>query len=183
MKRLNRQKGMYALLIAVAACIGITINGSCSADEDYDGYSSKDELLTLADGMMGRGENPPTFINCGKWALMQLGADGNMVQALIDSKLKDHDNEITNNLIYEIGQELLGFTVHKFDLNDDSTKIILINHMGDTAALHRMIVYKDDFEAGHAGIAQSVTNKCVTIRDQGGTQDFYFSDETLGVMY
>ena len=52
MKRLNKQKGMYALLIAVAAMIGITIYGSCSADEDYDGYSSKDELFTLADGEM-----------------------------------------------------------------------------------------------------------------------------------
>ncbi len=35
MKRLKELKGMYALLIAVAAVIGITIYGSCSADEDY----------------------------------------------------------------------------------------------------------------------------------------------------
>ena len=59
MKRTNKLKGMYALLVAVAACIGITIYASCSADEDYDGYASKDELFTLADGEMGRGENPP----------------------------------------------------------------------------------------------------------------------------
>ena len=52
MKRFNKTNGMYALLIAVAAMIGITIYGSCSADEDYDGYSSKDELFTLADGEM-----------------------------------------------------------------------------------------------------------------------------------
>ena len=43
---------MYVLLIAVAACIGILIYASCSADEDYDGYASKDELFTLADGEM-----------------------------------------------------------------------------------------------------------------------------------
>ena len=35
MKRFNKTNGMYALLIAVAAMIGITIYGSCSADEDY----------------------------------------------------------------------------------------------------------------------------------------------------
>ena len=46
---------MYALLIAVAAMIGVTIYGSCSADEDYGDYSSRDELFTLADGIMGRG--------------------------------------------------------------------------------------------------------------------------------
>ena len=41
MKRLNKLKGMYALLIAVAALIGITIYYSCSTDEDYDyGYHS-----------------------------------------------------------------------------------------------------------------------------------------------
>jgi hypothetical protein len=62
MKRTNKLKGMYALLIAVAACIGITIYASCSADEDYDGYASKDELFTLADGEMGRGaENVPVY--------------------------------------------------------------------------------------------------------------------------
>ena len=52
MKRLNKTKGMYALLIAVAAMIGITIYASCSADDDYDNYSSGNELFTLADGEM-----------------------------------------------------------------------------------------------------------------------------------
>jgi len=52
MKRLNKTKGMYALLITVAAVIGITIYGSCSADDDYDNYSSDSELFTLADGEM-----------------------------------------------------------------------------------------------------------------------------------
>ena len=62
MKRLNEHKVMYALLIAVAAMIGITINESCSEDEDYDNYSSSDELFTLADGVIGRGvENIPFF--------------------------------------------------------------------------------------------------------------------------
>lgn len=41
MKRLNKTKGMYALLIAVAACIGITIYGSCSADEDFWGFDEE----------------------------------------------------------------------------------------------------------------------------------------------
>ena len=59
MKKLNKSKGMCVLLIAVAAVIGITIYGSCSADEDYDNYSSADELFTLADGEMGRGEENP----------------------------------------------------------------------------------------------------------------------------
>ena len=58
MKKINEFKGMYALLIAVAAVIGITIYESCSADEDYDNYSSGGELFTLAVGEMGRGENP-----------------------------------------------------------------------------------------------------------------------------
>ena len=49
---------MYALLIAVAACIGITIYASCSADEDYDYYSGN-ELSTRAEREMGREvENP-----------------------------------------------------------------------------------------------------------------------------
>ena len=62
MKRFNKTNGMYALLIAVAAMIGITIYGSCSADEDYDNYSSGDELFTLADGEMNlRTENQGTI--------------------------------------------------------------------------------------------------------------------------
>lgn len=52
MKRLNKTKGMYALLIVVATMIGVTIYVSCSADEDYDGYSSDDELFTLAEKEM-----------------------------------------------------------------------------------------------------------------------------------
>ncbi|MBR6892794.1 MAG: hypothetical protein IKN15_06110 [Bacteroidaceae bacterium] len=47
--RVNKLKGMYALLVAVAVMIGITIYGSCSADEEFDGYSPQDELYTLAD--------------------------------------------------------------------------------------------------------------------------------------
>ena len=41
MKRLNKLKGMYALLIAVVALIGITIYGSCSADEDFWGFDEE----------------------------------------------------------------------------------------------------------------------------------------------
>ena len=41
MKRLNKQNGMYALLVAVAAMIGITIYGSCSADEDIWGFDNE----------------------------------------------------------------------------------------------------------------------------------------------
>lgn len=56
MKKLNKLKGMYALLIAVATMIGITIYASCSSDEDYDyGYHFGQELSTRADGMMGMG--------------------------------------------------------------------------------------------------------------------------------
>ena len=47
MKRFNKTKSIYALLIAVAAMIGVTIYGSCSADEDYGDYSSRDELFTI----------------------------------------------------------------------------------------------------------------------------------------
>ncbi len=47
---------MYALLVAVAAVIGITIYGSCSADEDYgDYYYSSNELGTRAERIMERG--------------------------------------------------------------------------------------------------------------------------------
>ena len=54
MKRLNKLKGMYALLVAVAAMIGITICGSCSADEDYDFvYHYGQELCTRAEREMG----------------------------------------------------------------------------------------------------------------------------------
>jgi hypothetical protein len=37
----NRFKGMYALLVAVAAMIGVTIYGSCSADEDFWGFDDE----------------------------------------------------------------------------------------------------------------------------------------------
>lgn len=61
MKRFNKTNGMYALLVAVATMIGITVYGSCSADEDYGDYSSRDELFTLADGEMSlRSEEPGT---------------------------------------------------------------------------------------------------------------------------
>ena len=58
MRRTNKLKGMYALLVAVAACVGITIYASCSADEDYGDYSSRDELFTLADGEMNLRTEP-----------------------------------------------------------------------------------------------------------------------------
>lgn len=55
MKRINKLKDMYALLIAVAVMVGITTYNSCSADEDYDGYSSLEELFTRAERDGGRG--------------------------------------------------------------------------------------------------------------------------------
>ncbi len=54
--QVNKRESMYALLVAVAAVIGITIYGSCSADEDFDYYSGH-ELSTRAEREMGRGEN------------------------------------------------------------------------------------------------------------------------------
>ena len=41
MKRFNKTKSIYALLIAVAAMIGVTIYGSCSADEDFWGFDEE----------------------------------------------------------------------------------------------------------------------------------------------
>ena len=68
MKRFNKTNGMYALLIAVATMIGITIYGSCSSEEDYDGFSSKDELFTLADGEMNlRSEEQGTVLFQGDY--------------------------------------------------------------------------------------------------------------------
>lgn len=55
MKKMYELRGMYALLAAIAAMIGITICGSCSSDEDYDCHFGQ-ELSTRADGMM-RSEN------------------------------------------------------------------------------------------------------------------------------
>lgn len=49
----SQTKGMYALLMAVAAMIGITIYGSCSADEDY-GCHFDQELSTRAERLMRR---------------------------------------------------------------------------------------------------------------------------------
>ena len=54
--QVNKRESMYALLVAVAVMIGITIYGSCSADEDFDYYSGH-ELSTRAEREMGRGEN------------------------------------------------------------------------------------------------------------------------------
>ena len=59
----SQTKGMYALLIAVATMVCITIYESCSADEDYDYYSGN-ELNTRAEREMGRsgeGNNPSSF--------------------------------------------------------------------------------------------------------------------------
>ena len=52
---INKLNLMYALLVIVDTCFGFIIYSSCSADEDYDCYSSKDELFTLANRGMGRG--------------------------------------------------------------------------------------------------------------------------------
>lgn len=41
MKKTKEFKGMYALLVAVAAMIGVTIYGSCSADEDFWGFDNE----------------------------------------------------------------------------------------------------------------------------------------------
>lgn len=54
---------MYVLLIAVATCIGFTINSSCSADEDYDYSSDNNELFTRAEREMGRGNEDQQHIS------------------------------------------------------------------------------------------------------------------------
>lgn len=58
--QVNKRESMYALLVAVAVMIGITIYGSCSADEDYD-YYSRQELSTRAEREMGMGNEGNTL--------------------------------------------------------------------------------------------------------------------------
>lgn len=88
MKTKNLNKGMYALLVAVVAMIGITMYGSCSADGDYDYYSSQ-ELSTRAEREMGRGENPPVETTLQTDSLSEtiiLQIDDSTLNANIDNK-------------------------------------------------------------------------------------------------
>lgn len=125
MKRMNKQNGMYALLIAVAALIGITIYASCSADEDYDGYSSKDELFTLADGEMSLRSDVVNGLHGSK-------PISNMV---FEFRPVDHPND-SSLYIYDISNVTIHFscdpsfnnaTVDGIDLSFDSTEIYEIN--------------------------------------------------------
>ena len=66
MKRLNKFKGLYALLVVVTTMIGITIYESCSADEDYDDYSGQ-ELSTRAEREMGKSREGQVDIGPKLW--------------------------------------------------------------------------------------------------------------------
>ena len=76
--QVNKRESMYALLVAVAVMIGITIYGSCSADEDYD-YYSRQELSTRAEREMRSGNEGhgtehdfPTIVQIKQSSAVQL---------------------------------------------------------------------------------------------------------------
>ena len=57
----NLNKGMYALLMAVATMIGITINGSCSADEEYSNTSDYELKTNASPSMLLTEPSQPTL--------------------------------------------------------------------------------------------------------------------------
>lgn len=76
--QVNKRESMYALLVAVAAMICITIYFSCSADEDYD-YYSRQELSTRAEREMRSGNEGhgtehdfPTIVQIKQSSAVQL---------------------------------------------------------------------------------------------------------------
>ena len=87
MKRFTKLKGMYALLIAVAAVIGITIYESCSADEDFWGFdeectsteNTRAEKMDMSEYLTLSSFNPDSWVErdlvvIGK-AIQRIGVD------------------------------------------------------------------------------------------------------------
>ncbi len=184
-----KQKGMYALLVAVAACIGITIYASCSADEDYDYYSGN-ELSTRAERDMGRGvegQGLPYSKKdaCGYWALLTLGVDEHILDSLTEHTI--WNGGMSTDTIYPIAQQHLSFTHHYQGAQADSALYCLTEN--DDIKVP-MIVYS--IAKVHCGIAKrcyrfSVDYAEIQYEDKSGDYvDNIFNTkyvDDIGIMY
>ena len=191
MKRLNKLKGMYALLVAVAAMIGITICGSCSADEDYDFvYHYGQELCTRAEREMGRsveGQGLPYGKKdaCGYWALLTLGVNEHILDSL--TKHTIWNGGMSTDTVYAIAQQHLSFSHHYQGAQADSA--LNCHTTGDIITVP-MIVYS--IAEAHCGIAKrcyrfSVDFAEIQYEDKSGDNDGNIFNtkyvDDIGIMY
>ena len=129
----NLNKGIYALLVAVATMIGITINGSCSADEDFWGF---DEEYTSTENTRSEVKDMSEYLtlsskNIKEWTqkdYLNFGiAADRMGVSFVNGKyvfkaLRGKDINVSDSLI-DVVKDLFGYTNTILNANMSNSNI------------------------------------------------------------
>ena len=159
MKRFTKFKGMYALLMAVAAMIGITIYGSCSSNEDYDYYSGQ-ELSTRAEREMGRGAENPLF----EWYEITAGSETTSQNVYFDT----HCLEIEANISWEENKVDANLTNVHCSLNIKNNEMVSFNNNIERPLYELSYQYNGNIKNLHPTFSELTVNensvKCYQIQ-------------------
>lgn len=177
--------GLLSLIGAIAVFTTVSVCFSnCSSEDDFG--EMEEIFATMAQKKMTRagieggaeggveGDAALRGDECGYWALLNLGGDKKVIDSLLHSKGWTK-GAMTNHLVYEVGQKVYGFSVHK--MGEDAHNYLLYDY-NESSKPDKILVYYNE----HIAIMTEYSNGVVYVRDNNGHEsiDYY---KVTGLMY
>ena len=179
MKQRKNFSNICAIILAVAA---ISAFVSCTQEDEY--YYESD-MFTRAESLppLSRMEAPPAYIpdkqNCGLWVLTEQGVSMDSVKNIAKSKGWAAGSRLNNFLIFEIAQQLYGFTTH---IQGTEATNALIRFSASQSLPSRIFIYTDGGDESHIARAIGFRGTEVRYMDYSGEYGWSIYD-VFGLMY
>lgn len=177
-----KQRKSFGSICAIACAAATIITfASCSQEDEY--YES--DMFTRAESAsdLSRLEAPPTYIpddqNCGLWVLEDLGSSMSTVKNIAKSKGWKEGNRLTNFLVFDIAQQLYGFSTH---VQGEEARDSLISFSSKQTLPSTAIIYTDNGENAHMVRATGFQGSNVLYRDYNGNGNWSIYS-VFGLMY
>ena len=177
-----KQRKSFGSICAIACAAATIITfASCSQEDEY--YES--DMFTRAESAsdLSRLEAPPTYIpdaqNCGLWVLTEQGVSMDSVKNIAKSKGWKEGNRLTNFLVFDIAQQLYGFSTH---IQGTEATNALIRFSASQSLPSRIFIYTDGGDESHIARAIGFRGTEVRYMDYSG-EDGWSIYDVFGLMY
>ena len=177
-----KQRKSFGSICAIACAAATIITFvSCSQEDEY--YES--DMFTRAESAsdLSRLEAPPAYIpdaqNCGLWVLTEQGVSMDSVKNIAKSKGWAAGSRLNNFLIFEIAQQLYGFTTH---IQGTEATNALIRFSASQSLPSRIFIYTDRGDESHIARATGFQGTQVLFQDYSGEDGWPIYD-VFGLMY
>lgn len=178
-----KQRKSFGSICAIACAAATIITFvSCSQEDEY--YES--DMFTRAESAsdLSRLEAPPTYIpdnrNCGLWVLTTLAPNVHVdtIKSIAESKGWTKGTGMPASIVYEIGQQLCGFSTHI--QRPEATNALI--RFSSSGLPHNAVIYTDTGFDAHMAIATGFQGSNVLYEDSYGPDDCSIYS-VFGLMY